>query len=465
MSNASTSVELRDKTTLKKALGPLQLWAIGVGIVISGDYFGWNFGMSTGGLIGMAIATLLMAIMYTTMVFTIAELSTMLPHAGGPYSFARRTMGPLAGFLTGIGVVLEYSLAAPVIAIGMGGYINFLFPSAPPVLGALIVYIIFIAIHVWGIKEYAAIETIIVLIALGMLVIFYIIGLPQVSYTNLFGGLNGNLLPSGVFGIWACIPYAMWLYLAVEMLPMMAEECRNPVKDMPKGLKSSMLTLLILSGLTVFIATGLAGWKEISDAGDPLPFAVAAALGKNHWLAQLLGTVGLAGLLASFSGVLLAYSRQVFALSRAGYLPSFLSKLHRTRRTPYWALIVPGVIGLILVKTVGADYIILVATFGALISYITMNLSCIVLRKKDPKAERPYKVPLYPLTPAISIILAFLALFASIFYAWQWFLVCIGIFIVAIIYYYAWARHRINPSAPEEEAAILAAQAELDGVN
>ncbi|MBO8173439.1 MAG: ethanolamine permease [Bacillaceae bacterium] len=436
---------------LKKTLKPIHLWAIGVGIVISGNYFGWNFGLIESGYVGMLIATGLMAIMYTFMSLGISELATVMPHAGGPYAFARRAMGPLAGFLTGIGVVLEYFIAAPVIAIGIGAYINFLFPTVSPVVAALVMYAFFITVHIIGIKEYATIEMIIVFIALGLLVLMYFVGLPQIKAVNLFGSGEASLIPGGIKGIWSALPFAMWLFLAIEMLPMLSEECRDAKKDMPKGIMSGMITLLILSVLTTTVAIGLGGIQTTGTASDPLPDSVAAAFGQTYWLAQVLATVGLVGLIASFSGVILAYSRQIFALSRAGYLPAFLSKLHQTRKTPYWALIIPGIVGLILVAVFNPDDLILIATFGALVSYITMNLSVIILRKKEPDLHRPYKTPLYPITPIVSTILAVIALFSSFFANLTFFWISIAIFAVATVYYFVWARHSINADAPEEQ--------------
>lgn len=450
-----------EEKTLKRAVGPFHIWAIGVGLVISGHYFGWNFGVSTGGYLGMLLATALMAIMYLGMVLCIAELSSVMPHAGGPYSFARRTMGPLAGFLTGIGVILEYFIAAPVVSLGVGGYVNFLFPDVPVVVTAFVIYVIFITVHIIGIKEYANLETVIVLIALGLIVIFYAMGAPRITTVNLFG-TNGTLLPQGLKGIWACLPYAMWLFLAIEMLPMLSEECRDPRKDMPRGIVAAMITLIIMAGITLTVGVGIGGWEKIGISGNPLPDAAANVFGKGFWLSKALATIGILGLLASFSGVILGYSRQIFALSRAGYLPGFLSILHKERRTPYWALIVPSIVGLILVLYFDPDQLILIATFGALISYISMILSCMILRQKEPDADRTFKVPGYPVIPIISVIFAFITLFSSIFREWQFFIISVVIFTLAIIYYYVWARHNINPNAPEEEAAITAAEKELE---
>src|SRR5699024_5135055 len=182
-----------------------------------------------------------------------------------------------------------------------------------------------------------------------------------------------------------------------------------------KGILSVMVTLLILSVLTSTVAIGLVGYDNLSTAKDALPDAVASAFGRTHWLAQLLGSIGLVGLIASFSGVILAYSRQIFSLARAGYLPPMFSKLHVARRTPVPAIIFPGLLGLILVALFDPDDLILIATFGALISYISMNLSLVVLRVKEPNLVRPYRTPLFPIVPVVSIIIAIMALFASVF--------------------------------------------------
>lgn len=444
MSNKTNNLDL------KKTLTTFNLWVIGVGLVISGNYFGWNFGLAESGYVGMLIGIVMIATMYIFMTFGIAELSTMLPYAGGPYAFARRAMGPFVGFLTGTGVVLQYFIAAPVVAIGVGGYVNFLFPSINPILAAFVIYVFFTVVHIVGIKEYARLETILVFIALGLLVLMYFVGLPQIKVENLFGEAGSPLIPNGIQGIWAALPYAMWLFLAIEMLPMLAEECKNPERDMPKGIISGVFTLLILSFLTTTVAIGLAGIDTMSVAEDPLPAAIAATFGDTYWLAQILASVGLVGLLASFSGVILAYSRQIFSLSRAGYLPKFFSNLHPTRRTPYMAIALPGIVGLILVLIFDPDELILISTFGALVSYIAMNLSVIILRKKEPDLVRPHKTILYPISPIISIILAVIALFASFFKNLTFFWISIAIFAVSIVYYFVWARKNINPDAPEE---------------
>ncbi|MFP7159490.1 ethanolamine permease [Priestia aryabhattai] len=440
-----------DNNELNKTLRPFQLWVIGVGIVISGNFLGWNFGLLESGYVGMLIAICLMAIMYLFMCFGISELSTIMPYAGGPYSFARRAMGPYIGFITGIGVILEYFIAGTVVSIGVGAYISFLFPTISTLLAAAIMYVFFSIIHIIGVKEYARLEGVLVIISLTLLVLMYFVGFPHIDTAKLIGGINGSLIPSGFKGVLIAIPYAMWLFLGIEMLPMMAEETRNVKKDMSKGILTGMVTLLILAILTTLLAIGLAGIEQMSNAKDPLPMAVATAFGDTYWLAQMLASIGLIGLIASFSGIILAYSRQIFSLSRSRYLPGFLSKLHNKRKTPYVAIALPSILGLLIIMFFNPNDLILVATFGALVSYITMNLSVIILRKKEPDLVRYYKTPLYPIAPIVSIILAVIALIANFLTNLSFFWISLGVFAIATIYYFAWGKNNINSHAPEEQ--------------
>ena len=142
---------------LKKVLGPIQIWGLGVGIVISGSYFGWNYGLAESGYVGMLIATSIIGIMYVTLCLSLSELSTAMPHAGGAYAFTRRAMGPFAGFITGVGVTLEFAVGTAVFTSGAGYYVNFLIPSIDPILAAAVLYVFFFIVHILGVNEFATI--------------------------------------------------------------------------------------------------------------------------------------------------------------------------------------------------------------------------------------------------------------------------------------------------------------------
>ncbi|MFZ5591649.1 MAG: amino acid permease, partial [Bacillota bacterium] len=218
--HAGAACDHAETGQLKRFAGPLLLWGLGVGYVISGDYFGWNFGIAAGGFWGLFIATILMGIMYTAMCFTISELATAIPFTGGAYAFARKAMGPWGGYLAGIGVVLEYVLAPAVIANGIAGYITFIMPGLPKWVLVTGVFIIFLALNTFGAKTTLTFELVVTSTALVGLVIFAALAVPHFDASKLLEiaptAGNSETLPFGLLGIWAAIPYGIWFYLAIE---------------------------------------------------------------------------------------------------------------------------------------------------------------------------------------------------------------------------------------------------------
>ncbi|MBY4677649.1 ethanolamine permease [Marinobacterium arenosum] len=473
--HASSSVEyekvsndyLQQRQLKKGAAGWILLASLGVSYVISGDFAGWNFGLEQGGFGGMLLATIAMAIMYTFKVLTLAELSSSLPTAGGGYSFARRAMGPWGGYLTGTAILLEYAIAPAAIAIFIGGYVNELFGWNGPMVYAAF-YAIFVGIHLWGAGEALKIMMVITAIAAAAILVFIFGALPYFSVDNLFDiapnpdvAGSSSFLPQGYMGIWAALPFAMWLFLAVEGVPLAAEETEDPARDMPKGIITAMIILLIFGGCVLFLAPGIAGADAMKDHGAPLVGALQAVYGEDSTAATFVNLVGLAGLIASFFSIIYAYSRQVFALSRAGYLPRFLS-VTGERKVPTMALVVPGVIGFLLSLTGEGDLMITMAVFGATISYAMMTLSHIILRNKEPELERPYKTPGGTFTSGVAFILSIIA-FASTFVVSQEAALWSAVFYAIMVAYFGfYSRHHLVAQAPEEEfEAIAQAEAEL----
>ncbi len=452
----------------KGAAGWVLLAGLGVAYVISGDFAGWNFGLAQAGWGGLLIATLLMAVMYIAMVFSLAELSSTIPTAGGGYGFARRALGPWGGFLTGTAILIEYTIIPAAIANFIGAYVESLTGFGGPIV-YLVFYAIFVGIHVFGVGEALRLLFIITMIAVVALVTFVIGMIPQFDPSNLFNIEPTNafgaseFLPFGLIGIWAALPYAIWFFAAIEGVPLAAEETRDPARDMPKGLIVGMMILLLFAALILTLGPGGAGAAEIQDVGDPLVQAVGSAYGSGTALGTFVNIAGLAGLIASFFSIIFAYSRQIFALSRAGYLPRWLS-FTNSRRSPWVALVVPGVIGFALSLTGQGDLIVLIGVFGATISYVLMMLSHIVLRYKEPELERPYKTPGGVLTSGTALVLACIAVVAGLFVEPS---VVIGIAVVyaiMIAYFALYSRHHLVAEAPEEEfEAIQKAESELAG--
>ncbi|MEV0221472.1 ethanolamine permease [Streptomyces sp. NPDC050704] len=461
-----------DRRTLRRgSAGWLLLTGLGVAYVVSGDFSGWNFGLAEGGFGGLGIAMVLMGLMYTCMVFALAELSSVLPTAGGGYGFARRALGPLGGFLTGTAILIEYVLAPAAISIFIGDYVESLglfgLTSGWPVY--LACFVIFIGIHLWGVGEALRFSFVVTGIAVIALLVFAVGALPDFDTSNLddipvdasaFG--SSSWLPMGLLGIWAAFPFGMWFFLGVEGVPLAAEETKDPARTLPRAIRWSMGILVVLALLTFFAAAGSRGSAAIQEAGNPLVEALQPD-GEATTLSRLVNYAGLAGLVASFFSLIYAGSRQLFALSRAGYLPRFLS-LTSSRKAPYLGLLVPGAIGFGLAAATGDGARMLnVAVFGATISYALMSLSHIVLRRREPGLERPYRTPGGVLTSSVALVLACSALVATFLVDVTAAFIALGVYVVAVAYFGLYSRKHLVAKAPEEEfAALAAAEAELE---
>ncbi|MEV6427137.1 ethanolamine permease [Nocardia sp. NPDC051463] len=457
---------LAKRTLRSGSAGWVLLAGLGVSYVISGDYSGWNFGIAQGGFGGLLIATVVIAGMYLAVVLGMAELSAALPTAGGGYTFARRALGPWGGFATGTAVLLEYAIAPAAIATFIGAYIESLnlFGITDGWWVYLAVYALFIGVHLTGAGEALKAMFVITAIALVGLVVF------AVSAWGLFDAGNltdipadpnaagsSSFLPFGVFGIWAAIPFAIWFFLAVEGVPLAAEEAREPEKNVPKGIIISMLVLIVTGAAALVLATGALGAQAISTSGNPL----VEALGDGS-AAKLVNYIGLAGLVASFFSIVYAYSRQTFALSRAGYLPTGLS-VTNNRKAPLLALIVPGAIGFALSLTGEGAMLLNMAVFGAAVSYVLMMVSHIVLRVREPNMPRPYRTPGGIVTTAFALVIACAAVIATFLVdpvAASW---TLAAFVAFLLYFALYSRHRLVANSPDEEFAMLArAEEELE---
>ncbi|MGG4040388.1 ethanolamine permease [Bacillus smithii] len=397
---------------LNKELRPIHLWGIAVGMVISGQYFGWNYGFEQGGTIGLAIASMIVIIFYTTFIFSYSELSTSIPHAGGPSAYARKAMGPYMGFLTGLACLLEFVFAPPAIAVATGAYIHFLIPNIDAVYATVAVFSFFILINLIGVKEAAIIELVATVLALIGLIIYYAAGLPHIKSSNLMGDLSFS---NGWTGVFSSIPFAIWFFLAIEGGAMAAEEVRNPKKDIPKGFISGICTLAVATVFTLIVTSGLGG-GEGKPADYPLPQALASVYGENNIIPITVAVIGLFGLIASLHGIIIGYSRQTFALARAGYLPRFLSEISK-KGVPHWGLILPGIIGVASAGSASfANSLIILSVFGAITMYCLSLISLFVLRKKEPHMERPFKVS-YPVVPGIALFLGIISFFCVLKYS------------------------------------------------
>jgi ethanolamine permease len=293
----------------------------------------------------------------------------------------------------------------------------------PRVVG-IAAFFIFTGLNIWGVKQAAMFELVVTVLAVGELLIFIGVAAPHFELAN----FNKNPLPNGWGGVFACLPFAIWFYLAIEGVANVAEEARDPQRTVARGFGSAILTLVVLAVAVFFTSTGVGGWEAIvyetpgaepSDA--PLPLALAQVIGKEHILYTMLLGVGLLGLIASFHGIILAAGRATMEMGRSAFLPRALGRVNATTQTPIVALVVNMLIGIAAIFSGRTAEIITLAAFGAVSLYVISMVSLFVLRKNEPSLERPFRAVCYPIFPALALLIA-----AVSFVAMAWFNLLIG---------------------------------------
>jgi ethanolamine permease len=461
-----------ERHALKKPLRVLDIWALGVGVVVAGAYFGWNLGLRDNGPVAMLIASLIVCLLYLTWVLALAELSVAMPFAGGPLAYGRRTASPLLGFVMGWSMALECLFAAIGTALAAGGYIAFLLNPEEPsslvqVIAGLATIWLFFFLQAWGVKEQSRAMMLMTYGALAGLVLFWVVAASHFSWERVWP--PGHALPEqkGWAAVLDAVPYALWWLVMIETVALAAEEAHEPYRTIPRGLTWAQLTLIALVVLTWLFACGALEAQQLAvDAqGHDISYPLAEVIrripaGQSAVLLYGFGTVALFGLIASYHGMLYGTSRQAFALGRAGYLPHWLGGVHATRRTPVPALLAGSLIASAFVVAnlkypEAVSVAILVSTLTALIWYVLAMLCLYVLRRRAPHLFGTYRAPVYRLLPLVVIVLS---VFAAVVYsglkdADKVLPLTAVLYAVGLGYYLLWARRRLQSAAPEELAA------------
>jgi ethanolamine permease len=470
-----------DKRSLRRSAGFWGLWGIGIAAVISGDFSGWNVGIGTTGWGALLIGTLIVIVMYFTMIFSIGEMSSAMPHTGGAYSFSRAALGPWGGFITGLAETIEYVVTTAVVVWFSGIYADSALSgltglTLPQPLWWAILYLAFVGLNSLGASIGFRFALVVAVISMAV-ILFFAIGAIATGSVD-FGKLldiapadgGSTFLPFGGIGILFALPFAMWFFLGIEELPLAAEEATNPTRDIPRAGVWGIITLAFFALLVLVLNPAVTGTTAIAsgpDSGEPLLAGFRVFLPES--VAAVLAIFALIGLLASLQGIMFAYGRNMYSLSRAGYYPKFLSLTGKKHQTPWVALVVGAVVGyliltfvLIVIPAINPDaasaasgIILFIAVLGAVISYIMQMISFVVLRRKFPTANRPYKSPTGVAGAVVAGLIAFAALLGILFNSV--FLTAVVtfviIFVVGILLFALVGRHRLVLS-PEEEYAL-----------
>ncbi len=448
----------------------LGIWGLGVAAVVSGDFSGWNFGLLEAGWGGMLVATIIITIMYFGMVFSIGEMAAALPHTGGAYSFARSAMGPTGGFVTGLAETIEYVATTAVIVFFSASYADAITQefglSLPVWLWWIILYGAFLILNIAGAAISFKFAIIVSFMSLAVLALFAVMAVTADSFSlSQFNNIApddgmSSFLPKGWMGVIYALPFAMWFYLGIEELPLAAEEVHTPAKDIPRAGVWGMVTLTITAFLVLILNPAVTGSDAIKESGEPLLDGFRAII-PNSDIAAILAGFALIGLLASLQGIMFAYGRNIFSLSRSGYYPRVLS-LTGSRKTPYVALIVGAVVGYIALlviqysgNTTAGAVVLNIAVWGAVIAYILQMCSFVLLRKKFPDVDRPYRSPVGVLGAVVAGVISVLVFIGQLINeAYRPAIQAIAVvYVLGLLYFFLSSRKRLVKS-PEEEYAL-----------
>jgi ethanolamine permease len=366
-------------------------------------------------------------------------------------------------------------LTVSVTVVAVAGYLQPLVPSVPLSVWWVACYAIFLIVNILGVELTLKSQLWLTLTAIVVLVVFYVGAIQSGQFHSalLFNvapdaGQTAAGLPKGIFGIFAAFPFAIWWYLAIESLPLAAEESHDVVRDVPKALITGIFTLLALSLAVLVLNSGIGGGADaMGKSAAPMSDGLIAVFGTGA-LSTTLIVLALAGLLTTIHGSIYAYGRVIFALSRAGYFPRILS-ITGKRKTPWLALLSGGAIGLACVflidgfgstSKLGAA-LLNMAVFGAVISYSIVMISYIKLKLTRKDLARPYKSPLGIPGAVVGSALALIALGACFanpdFRPAVW---ATAVFLIgAIAYFMLYSRTRLVAQAPEERVALAASVA------
>ncbi|GAB9466921.1 hypothetical protein Gpo141_00004284 [Globisporangium polare] len=398
------------------------LWALGVGAVISGDFFGWQAAM-VAGFDGLLVILSIVTVLYVLLSFSIAELSTTLPAGGGPYIFALHGIGRSAAFFAGLAESLKVVVTCAVVVTGIGSYLNQLLglgeDYAP--LWWCLFYVLFVILNVLGVELSFRIQLVATLLSVALLLVFYVAAIPKVSYDQWVVQQDWQF-PEGLDGMIKGLSFALWFYLGIEELPLAVEDTIEPEKNMPLGLVSSIGTLVVLSYCTVIFNSMIyPGAAVISTSGSPLLDGYKSVFGDNSTTSGFTWLL-IVGLICSFHSFIYCMGRLLFAIARDGFFPRALTKVSK-HGTAYVALIAGSAIGLVVALLLHfiigdvrlGSVLINLALIGALVSYAFQLVAFIRLRWNEPDRHRPYKSPFGVPGAMLCLVLCALALFSIIY--------------------------------------------------
>ena len=446
MTTQSTAIH-GEKVSLLRVLGPGHVWALGVGIVLVGEFMGWNFAVGKGGALAALIACWFAGLLYTCVAMIDSEVTSTVAAAGGQYAQAKHIVGPLMAFNVGLFLVMAYTMLEAGNAITLG----YLVQTVAGMTGIegmwdkpfVVLTIMFLAwLNYRGVFATLTFNLVITAIAcLAVVVLFLTMISVNAGMVDHAAMINNNTLPYGWLGVIAAMHFGLWYYLGIEGTTQAAEEVRSPARALPLGTMTGMITLLIAATMTWYICAGLMPWEYLGQAVTPL-FDAARMTGSGPLMVLLfIGTIF--STLASANGCINDASRAWFSMGRDRYLPVWFGAVHPKYRTPFRSIVFLIPVALVFALQVPLDQVITFSILSGLLGYTFMSFNMIMFRNKWPldSIKRGYVHPFHPL-PAIVLLLLCAITYFAVFLGYGTQLVAMMVFYIIASLWFAFHRYK-----------------------
>ena len=446
--NSATAGAPVKKVSLLRILGPAHVWALGVGIVLVGEYTGWNFAADKGGTLAALIICWVIGLLYTSVAMIDSEVTSTVAAAGGQYAQAKHIVGPLMAFNVALYLVFAYTMLEVSNAILIGDTIKayagdgFSDWHYKGIIATVIV--VLAALNYRGVLMTLNVNFVITAIAYVAIIVLFFSVQPWSQGTIL--KLNEmvtpeNALPYGWIGVIAAFHWGIWYYLGIEGTTQAAEEVRSPARSLPYGTMAGMITLLIGASLTWYVCASLMPWQYLGFTYYPL--LDAGKLTGSAMLENLMFIATILAALASANGCINDAARAWFSLGRDRYLPTWFAAVHPKFRTPYRSIVFLVPIALAFAFIANLGQAITFSILSGVLHYTFMSVNIIMFRNKWPLGtiRRGYTHPFHPL-PAIVLLALCVVTYFAIFLGYGAQLTAMVVFYVIMSLWFHFYRYR-----------------------
>lgn len=437
---------------LKRSFGTFQLTLFGVGSTIgTGIFFVLSQAVPQAGP-AVIVSFVVAGVAAGLAAFCYAELASAVPVSGSSYSYAYTTLGEGAAIVVAACLLLEYGVATAAVAVGWSGYLNKLLhnlfgvelphalsaapwdstPGGVVNLPAVILIVLCALLLIRGASESAKVNTVMVLIKLGVLGMFVVI-----AFTAFDDGNFQDFAPFGVAGMGAASGKIFFSYIGLDAVSTAGDEVNDPQKTMPRALVSALIVVTGVYILVALAALGTQPWQNFAAQENAGLATILDNVTRGTWAGTILAAGAVISIFTVTLVTLYGMTRILFAMGRDGLLPSRFARVNQSTMTPVNNTVMVAVAASALAAFVPLEKLADMVSIGTLTAFIVVSAGVIILRVREPELPRGFRVPGYPVTPVLSMLACGYILFSLHWYTW---LAFGGWITVALIYYLAWGR-------------------------